>query len=48
MNKYLIALLIFCFAAILAFITIVLLVEEPQYLSEEQVMSELNITEKED
>ncbi len=48
MNKYVIALIIFCIAVILAFISIVLLVEEPTYLTEEQVQSELQITAKED
>lgn len=43
MNKYIISLLIFLIAAVLLFITILITFEEPNYLTEEQVKSELAI-----
>lgn len=47
MNKYLIALMIFFVAVVLIFITILLTIEEPTYLTEDQIVSELNLNEKE-
>ncbi|WOO88796.1 hypothetical protein R2F61_07905 [Mollicutes bacterium LVI A0078] len=44
MNKHIIALLIFVLAAILIFINIILLVNEPTYLEEDEVVSELQIS----
>lgn len=43
MQKHIIALLIFFVAVVLLFITIMISIEEPQYLDSEQVKSELNI-----
>lgn len=44
MNKHIIALLIFALAAILIFINIILLVNDPTYLEEDEVASELQIS----
>lgn len=44
MNKHIIALLIFVLAAILIFINIILLVNDPTYLEEDEVVSELQIS----
>lgn len=43
MNKYIIALLIFLLAVILIFVTILVTFEEPEYLTEDQIKSELLI-----
>ncbi len=45
MNKHIIALLIFVLAVILIFLNIILLVNDPTYLEEDEVVSELQITE---
>ncbi len=43
MHKYYFALLIFLIAAVLTLITILTIVEEPQYLTEDEVISELSL-----
>ncbi len=43
MHKYYFAILIFLIAAVLVLITILKIIEEPQYLSESEVASELSL-----